>query len=120
MIYDHKTVQRNSSTPARSTSRRKLPANQEGVWFSMSHLRLQFTVKHQTAMESATLEKSPLNGCGAHRSRVPEPGFARWRGRARLASGIALLVVGVMASLESATAVEIRWALSSNRIYVTG
>jgi len=63
---------------------------------------------------------SPVTGRGTEASRVPERCRARRRPRARLAICFALILTEMILGLASAGAVEIRWALSSNRIYVTG
>ena len=62
----------------------------------------------------------PVNSRGTQWSLVQDPCRARRRPRGRLAIGFALIITGMILGLAPAGAAQIRWALSSNRIYVTG
>jgi parallel beta-helix repeat protein len=63
---------------------------------------------------------SPVNRRGTEWSRLQQLCRARRRPRARLVIWCALIIMEMILGLASAGAVQIRWAISSNRIYVTG
>ncbi len=83
----------------------------------MSQSRQLSNVSSETASWPAAVRAPSANSPGGEWSRVPafvptcRRGPAKW---------FALIFTAMVLGLGPATAVEIRWALSSNRIYVTG